>query len=72
MSISSPTIQEVIETIEKLPSEDQNLVVEIIQNRLIEQQRMALLHEIAEARADYRTGNVHRGSVEDLMAELSE
>ncbi|NOZ49838.1 MAG: hypothetical protein GXP37_07280 [Chloroflexi bacterium] len=72
MTISAPPIQKVIETIEELSPENQNLVIEIIRNRLIQQRRTELMQEVAEGRAAYQAGDVRRGSIDDLFAELEE
>jgi len=64
--------QEVIEKVEALPPEDQNLLVEIIRQRLVQHRRVKLAAEIAEARQAYQRGEVHRGTVADLMEELAE
>lgn len=68
----SSRFQDVIETVEVLPPDDQALLVEIIRQRLIQYRRRELAAEIAEAREAYRRGEVHRGTVADLMEELSE
>jgi hypothetical protein len=64
--------QEAIETVEALPPDDQALLVEIIRQRLIQHHRRELAADIAEAREAYRRGEVQRGTVADLMAELTE
>jgi hypothetical protein len=38
---------------------------------LIEQRRKKLVREIREARKEYAKGEVRKGSVDDLMRELS-
>jgi hypothetical protein len=68
----SSTFQEVIESVETLPPDDQILLIEIIRQRLIQHRRAELSEEIAEARNAYRRGDVHRGTVMGLMKELTE
>ncbi len=48
------------------------MLVEIIRRRLIQHRRADLVTQVAEARAAYQAGDVRRGSVEDLLAELSQ
>jgi len=67
-----PRFQEVIETVEALPPDDQVLLIEIIRQRLIQHRRAELAAEIAEARNAYQRGDVRRGTVADLMAEIAE
>lgn len=64
--------QKAIEAVEALDPEAQVLLVDIISKRLKQQRRDELLKEIAQAENDYAQGNIRRGSVADLMAELDE
>ena len=66
------TFQKAIETVEELDPEAQAILVDIIQKRLKQQRRDELLKAVAEAERDYTQGNVRRGSVADLMAELDD
>lgn len=68
--MGSSMFQKAIEGVERLPVDDQLLLVEIIKHRLIQHRRSDLISEIAEAREAYRTGNVRRGTPEDLLNEL--
>ncbi len=71
-AIGSSVFQRAIEGVERLPVDDQLLLVEIIKQRLIQHRRAELTTVIAEAREAYRTGNVRRGTPEDLLKELEE
>ncbi len=64
--------QQAIETVESLSPEEQTMLIDIIQNRLKQQRRDELLQAVAESEQDYAQGNVRRGTVADLMAELNE
>ncbi|MCC3410799.1 MAG: hypothetical protein JGK24_07070 [Microcoleus sp. PH2017_29_MFU_D_A] len=64
--------QKAIDTVEALSPEEQNMLIDIIQNRLKQQHRDELLKAVAESEKDYEIGNVRRGTVADLMAELDE
>ncbi|GAX39402.1 hypothetical protein NIES4075_03580 [Tolypothrix sp. NIES-4075] len=64
--------QKAIEAVEALDPEAQVILVDIISKRLKEQRRDELFKEIAQAENDYAQGNIRRGSVADLMAELDE
>jgi hypothetical protein len=66
------TFQEALDTVESLTIDEQTMLIEIIQNRLREQQRQELLKNVAQAEKEYAQGNFCRGSVDDLMAELEE
>jgi len=66
------TFQEVLDIVESLPEYQQEDLVDIIRRRLIEQRRDRLANSIREAREEYGRGEVKRGTVNDLMKELSE
>jgi len=68
----SSAFQRAIESVEMLPVDDQMLLVETIRRRLIQHRRADLVTQVAEARAAYQAGDARRGSVEDLLAELSQ
>ena len=65
---ATSAFQQAIETVEALPLETQDALITIIQNRLREKRRSLLFDHVKEPENDYRTGNVKRGSAEDLMA----
>jgi putative heme iron utilization protein len=66
------TFQDVLDMIESLPEEQQEKLIAIIRRRLIDHKRGVLAERIKEAREDYRLGKVRRGTVDDLMKEISE
>ena len=53
-----------------LPETQQEHLVEIVQRRLVEARRSELSASVREARADYRTGRVRKGTPADLLKEL--
>ena len=71
-SRSKLTSQDVLDMIESLPEEQQENLIAIIRRRLIEHKREVLAERINEAREEYRLGKVRRGTVDDLMKEISE
>ena len=62
------TFQEALDTVESLTIDEQAMLIEIIQNRLREQQRQELLKNVAQSEKEYIQGNFRRGSVDELMA----
>jgi len=60
----------VLESVETLSADDQELLLDLIRKRLAERRRAEIATNIAESRAEYRAGRVHRGTVDDLMAEI--
>lgn len=66
----SSLFQNTIEQVERLPVDDQMLLIEIIRQRLIQHRRRELVAQVAEAREAYRTGDVRSGSVDDLWRDI--
>lgn len=59
-----------METIEQLDLDEQAALVDVVQRRIAEARRAAMVREVAASRRDYRRGKVRRGSAKNLMAEL--
>lgn len=70
--MGSITFNEALEIIESLPEEQKESLIEIIRNRLIEERRDRIALNIREAREEYARGEIRKGTVSDLMCELSE
>jgi len=66
------TFQRVLEIIESLPEDQRESLIEIVRHRLIEERRDGLAQSIREAKEEYNRGEIKRGTVDDLMSELSE
>lgn len=69
--LSSSPFDRVLESIDALPLDDQEMVLDIVRQRLIQRRREELASEVREARNDLRDGRIQRGGVSDLMHELS-
>jgi hypothetical protein len=63
--------QAALETVDRLTLEEKEALFEIAYHRFIKQRRARLAEEVAEAREAYQHGEVHRSTVDDLLAELS-
>ena len=75
VAMSSPAsspFQEALEMVEGLPEEQQENLVEIIRSRQRERRREMLAAGIEQARRELARGEVRRGTVDDLMADLDE
>jgi hypothetical protein len=68
--LASSTFQEALEIVEGLPEEQQQNLFEIIRSRQRERHREALEASIEQARRELARGEVRRGSVADLMADI--
>lgn len=69
---AAASFQQALEMVEGLPEEQQRDLVEIVRNRQRERRRDALAASIAQAREELALGEVRRGTVDDLMADLDE
>jgi hypothetical protein len=67
---TNPTFQEALDIVESLTIDEQTMLIEIIQNRLREQQRQELLKNVTQSEKEYIQGNFRRGSVDELMDEV--
>jgi outer membrane protein assembly factor BamD (BamD/ComL family) len=62
--------QKALEALEALSLEDQKDLIETLNNRFNLRQREQLLAEIQEVQAEYKSGQVKFGSVNDFLEEL--
>ena len=65
------TFQKALEIVESLPEEQRESLMDIVKRRLIEERRDRLAQSIKEAREEYKRGKIRKGTVDDLMNELS-
>ncbi len=66
------SFQELIESVEALPLDDREILVEIVNKRIIEQRREELEADMEESLEAYRRGEVRVGIVDDLLRDLKE
>jgi hypothetical protein len=66
------TFQRALEIIESFSEEDRESLIQIVKSRLVEERRDRLAQSIEEAKQEYERGAIRRGSVDDLMREISE
>ncbi len=64
--------QQIIESVESLPLEDQEFLIDLLQKRLETQRRKELAEEIETVRKEFSEGNFQLGSVKDFLAELDQ
>ena len=65
------TFQGALEAVESLPPQQQQDLLDILHRRFIDSRREAIAHVIREARDDYGSGHVKRGTVDDLLKDLA-
>jgi len=63
-------LNDVLEMIESLPEDQRESLIEIVQRRWVEHRRDQLALNIKAARAEYTSGEIKDGTVEELMKEI--
>ena len=68
-----PTMQfsQILEMIDYLSFDEQDDLINIIKHRQIEKRREQIAQNISQARQDYQNGNVFRGDIDAIIAELN-
>lgn len=64
------SIQQVIEDFETLPTEDQDLLLELIHKRRIEKKRTEIARNATQTLRSIETGQAKQGTLADLRADL--
>ena len=62
---------EILDQIDDLSYADQEMLIDIVKKRLIENRRDEIADNIRKAHQEYKSENVVRGSVEDIINELN-
>jgi hypothetical protein len=62
---------QILEMIDYLSDDEQDDLINIIRHRKIEKRRKEIANNIQQARKDYQEGNLFRGTVDELIAELN-
>ncbi|XWK89938.1 MAG: hypothetical protein U7127_07665 [Phormidium sp.] len=60
----------VLELVEEMSDEEQKILIDLIGQRLKEKRRDEIALNIVSAEKEYLNGQVFRGTVNDIMAEL--
>jgi hypothetical protein len=61
---------EIVDAMDKLSIDEQEAIVHILRRRIAEQNRSDLVRDVAEARAEFTSGNSQAASVSDIMNEV--
>ena len=64
------SINDFLESLAKLPLDDQLMISEIIHKRVIELKRKAMAESISESKEEYLSNKTKRGSVDDFLKDL--
>ncbi|MEH2254527.1 hypothetical protein [Nostoc sp.] len=64
------TLEQALDTISQLPPEQQEMLIEIIKNRLIETRRQEIAQDAKVAIAAFHQGQLSHQSVAEVITEL--
>jgi hypothetical protein len=65
-------IDTILDEISKVSLPDKEIILDIMEKRLIEEKRNLIYGEYKKAMKDYRTGNVKTGNVDDLFESIND
>lgn len=65
-----PTFSDIVDAADGLSVDEQETLVEILQRRIAKQNREALVRDVADARAEFQSGQCRTSSVSDIMNEV--
>jgi hypothetical protein len=65
------TVSSVVNTFRNLPFPEKEYTLEILQKQMIEEKRVLFARRIKEARMNYKTGKVKKGSLKELLKDLA-
>lgn len=67
----TPTLDSILDEIESLSSDEQMVLLDIVKRRLSDRRRAEIAANIAQAKQEYQSGQVFRGTVDEAIAELN-
>jgi len=69
MTVTS-NLDSILESVETLPPEDQEMLIDLIRRRYIQRRRAEIAANIVSSREQYKAGQVRCLSVEEVVAEF--
>ena len=64
------TYGQVVDSIEALPDEQQESLLELVQRRLAERRRVALAKSVQEARKEFKVGKIRPSTPSEIMRKI--
>lgn len=64
------TFSQVLDSIETLPADQQESLVELMQKRLAERRRLALVEAVQEARKEFKSGKCRPATPAEIMRKV--
>jgi len=68
--LKTSSFQEAIETVEKLSLDEQEMLINILKNRLREQKRVQLVKDIKDAEQEFSQGKCQPVTPDEIMEEI--
>jgi len=68
--MAQSTFADILEAAEQLPLEDQENLIHILQNRLRDHKRAALVRDVHQAQQEFAQGKCHPVTPEQVLEEL--
>ncbi|NEP60386.1 MAG: hypothetical protein F6K31_25855 [Symploca sp. SIO2G7] len=65
------SFDEILDMIDTLSLEEQNALLDIVRRRQVEQRRREIAKSIAQAKDEYKAGQVFRGTIDEIITELN-
>ena len=70
MGVTQPHLDQILDEIASLSLDEQEMLVDILKKRNIEQKRLRVAREVKEAQREHKKGLTQRGTIEDLIKDL--
>jgi DNA-binding NtrC family response regulator len=70
MDATQSHLDQILDEIASLSLDEQEMLLDILKKRYIEQRRRRIAREVREAQREHKKGLTKRGTVEDLMKDL--
>ena len=70
MEVTQPHLDQILDEIASLPLDEQEMLLDILKKRNIEQKRLRIAREVKEAQREHKQGLTKRGTIEDLIKDL--
>ncbi|MEL6777705.1 MAG: hypothetical protein AAFO06_10650 [Cyanobacteria bacterium J06597_16] len=70
MQSTTATLDQILDSAAKLPSEQQQMLIEILKSRYVESRRAQIVEDAKQAEADFEAGLLKPLSADEAIAEL--
>jgi hypothetical protein len=70
MQANQSHLDQILDKIGSLSLDEQEMLLDILKKRHIEQKRLRLAREVREAQKEHKKGLTRRGTIDDLMKDL--